>query len=576
MRFLLSLWLLGRLALAAVAAVPVEVRPVHGRHAMVVAGHPEAAAAGVAVLQAGGTAMDAAVAVSLSLGVAEPYGSGLGGKLALLHFEAGSGRLSVVLAMDQASRSLDPAAFAQLPAESRRLGWKSVCVPGLAAGLEAGHRRWGRRPWAENVAPAIELARRGFTILPRTRDLFAEREAVLRGGDPEIARLYLPGGGLPVTGSRLPNPDLAVTMEFLALGGADAFYRGPIAAAIARGVAEGGGVLTAEDFSRYAARVEEPVTVDWRGSTIAGAPPPTTGAALAFPILKALESESWPGGLRTPRNLDRLGRVWQQVQPHVARRIADVPEAGPSLNGLLAPEFVAEVRRKAGLEGGHPADTGAARSAAAPDGLPGGFFADVPDEVHASTTHFVVVDADSNVVCATQSLSLHFGAGVVAPGTGIILNDSMSNFAFSNPRSVNFPAPGKHPRSTITPVIVLRQGRPTLAVGIPGAQRIPTAVLQVLLDHLAGGRPLAEAIGDTRLHFLNPVAAADPNNIIEVEETLPTGVATELARLGWKVVRQEPAGTGRHFGGINAVELHPDGSRTGYADPRRTNVAAGY
>ncbi len=557
--------------LALADAVPVRVEPVTAPHGMVVAAHPEAAAIGVEVLQAGGNAVDAAVAVSLAVGVAEPYGSGLGGKLVLLYHEAATGRTQAIEAMDQAGWSLNPETFRKLPEDNRRHGWKSVCVPGLAAGLELAHQTWGVRPWADNVRPAIGLARRGFTILPKTRDLFEEREDWLRG-DAEISRLYLPGGNFPEIGSRLPNEDLARTMERIAEGGAAAFYRGPVAEAIVAAAQKGGGFLTLDDFARYVARMVKPVGSSWRDLLIVSGPPPSTGSALMLPILVALEPVKWSGALRTAENLDRFGRVWQQVQPRVASSVADVPEARDNIAAMLGEKFITEVRQKAGLV---PAPKNAARFL----DEPGAFTASIAaesGESNDSTTHFIVVDAQGNIVCATQSLSLHFGAGVVAPGTGVVLNDTMSNFAFSNPRRVNFLAPGKRPRSTVTPTIVLRDKRPVLALGIPGAQRIPTAVTQVLLDHFAFNRPLAEAIGDTRLHPVNPVLSDDPNNVFETEESLPAGVATGLAQLGWKVERKEPAGTGRHFGGLNAIELHPDGSRTGYADPRRTNAAAGY
>lgn len=550
-------------------ALPVRVEPVTAPRGMVVAAHPEAAAIGVEVLRAGGNAMDAAVAVSLAVGVAEPYGSGLGGKLLLLHYEARTGRTQAIEAMDQASWALDPEAFRKLPEDHRRYGWSSVCVPGLAAGLELAHRTWGVRPWADNIRPAVELARRGFTVLPKTRELFEEREERLRA-DAEIARLYLPGGALPVAGTRLPNEDLARTMEQLAAGGAAAFYRGEIAQAIVAAARQGGGFLTLEDFARYEARLVEPAAAAWRDLRVISGPPPSTGAALMLPILLALEGVEGSGPLRTAENLDRLGRVWQQVQPWVQRGIADVPAARANLAEMLGEKFISQVRAQAGIAP-RRGEVGIAEEG------PALVVVDAEwEDVHASTTHFIVVDAEGNIVCATQSQSLHFGAGVVAPGTGVVMNNTMSNFAFANPPGVNFLAPGKRPRSTITPTIVLRGDRPVLALGIPGAQRIPTAVTQVLLDHFAYDRPLAEAIGDTRLHLVNPIATSDPNNVFEAEATLPAEVAAGLEQRGWRVVRREAAGTGRHFGGLTAVALHPDGSRTGYADPRRTNAAAGY
>ncbi len=544
----------------ATAGVPVRVEPVAGAHGMVVAGHPQAAQAGVAVLQAGGNAIDAAVAVSLALGVAEPYGSGLGGKLMLLYYEAATGKTHAVDAMDTAG-SLDVAAYQRRPDEDHRYGYGSVCVPGLAAGLWAAHGKWGRLPWADNVAPAIRLARDGFEILPKTRDFFAEQEKKLRRGDAEIARLYLPGGQLPAVGSRLANEDLACTLELLALHGRDGFYRGPVAAAIVAASQQGGGVITRDDLSGYEARVVEPIGIDFRGYRILSGPPPTSGAALFLTIMKALEDETFAGGsLRSAVNLDKLGRVWREVQPLVQRGIADAAESLFFFEKMVAPDSIAEIRAKA-RAGAPPA----AKAARWDD-------SGSSDSVMAATTHFLVADAAGNLVCATQSQSLHFGAGVVPPGTGVVLNDSMSNFAYNDPGSPNYVAPGKRPRSTIAPTLVFRGGRPVLAIGIPGASRIPTALLQALLDRLALARPLAEAIGDTRVHF-DRNWRRDDEESIEAERSLPEAEVAALRRLGWKVELTEAPGTGRMFGGINAIEVHPGGGYTGYADPRRTNVA---
>jgi len=545
-----------------VAGVPVTVTPVIAQHGMVVAGHPEATRAGVAVLQAGGNAIDAAVAVSLSLGVAEPYGSGLGGKLMLLYYEAATGKTYAVDAMDAAG-SLDVATYLPRPEEDHSYGYGSVCVPGLAAGLWTAHQKWGKLKWADNVAPSIRLARDGFEILPKTRDFFAEQEKKLRRGDAEIARLYLPGGQLPVVGSRLPNADLARTLELLAQHGRDGFYRGPVADAIVAASQKGGGVLTAADLANYEARLSEPLQLDFRGYRLLASPPPTNGAPLFLTIMKVLEDEAFAGPLRSPANLDKIGRVWREVQPLVQRGIADAPEAVFNYEKMVAPDSIAAIRAKV-----RAADAPVKKVAWLDD-------SGCSEDVAAATTHFAVADADGNIVCATQSQSLHFGAGVVPPGTGVVLNDSMSNFAYGDAKSINYVAPGKRPRSTIAPTIVFRGGRPVFAIGIPGAARIPTALLQALLDRLAFDRPLAGAIGDTRIHW-DSNWRKDDEVSINAEQSYPAADVQALSALGWKVEQPEPAGTGRYFGGINAIELNAGGGYTGYADPRRTNTAAGY
>ncbi len=555
------------LAIRVVLAVPVTVQPVTGRQGMVVAAHPQAAEAGLTVLRAGGNAIDAAVATSLAVGVAEPYGSGLGGKLMMLYFEARTGRVYAVDAMDAAG-AVNVAAFVKRSAVERGYGYAEVAVPGLGAGLWAAHQQWGRQPWADVLQPAIRLAREGFRILPKTREQFQEQEKKLRRGDLEIARLYLPGGNLPEVGSLLPNEDLARTMEAMARNGRDGFYRGPVAAAIVSAARQGGGWLTAADLAGYEARIGEPVQMEFRGYTLHCGPPPTSGAALFLPILKALEHESFGGApLRSAANLDKVGRLWRQAYPSISRTVGDAPESRFLVEKLLAPDAIATLRERAF----GPAR--AKRKVAALD-VSG---EDWPfhESAQAATTHLIVADRDGNVVCATQSQSLHFGAGVVPPGTGVVMNNSMSNFTTSDSRSMNYVAPGRRSRSTIGPTIVLRDGKPILAIGIPGSARIPTALLQALLDRLALQRPLIEAIGDTRIHF-QPAARSGEPDLVETEQSFPVAEADALRTLGWRVVLREPAGTGKYFGGLNAIEFSVEGTQIGYADPRRTNAAAGF
>ena len=553
--------ILPALVLGAAQPLPVTVVPLTRSHGMVVAGHRQAAAAGLAVLQSGGNAIDAAVATSLARGVAEPYASGLGGKLMLLYYEARTGRVQVIDAMDAAG-SLEVSTYLHRPAEDRTYGYGAVCVPGLAAGLWLAHQQWGGRPWADDVRPAIDLARTGFDVLPKSRDYFEEQSRKLHRGDTEIARLYLPGGKIPAVGSVLPNPDLAATLTLLAQHGRDGFYRGPVAERLVAAIHRGGGVITAQDLAGYEARLTEPVAIDFMGYRIASAPPPANGAAMFLPALKALEGEPFSGGpLRTAANLDELGRVWRLVEPEGYRVIGDSPGSRFAFEKLVAPDAIQALRAKAAV----PLKPEAAAAASAPAG----------EWAVASTTHFIVVDGQGNIVCATQSLSVHFGAGVVPPGTGVVLNNSMSNFEYVDAAHPNYLAPGRRPRSTISPTIVLRGGRPVLALGIPGAARIPTSMLQVLLDRLVLHRPLAEAIGDSRFHFMVPWRPGDVDTF-EAEQSFPATQADGLRRLGWKVLLSEPAGQGMKFTGISAVEINADGTLTGYADPRRTNAAAGY
>lgn len=549
---------------AGAQSTPVTVSPVIAKRGVVVAGHPQAAEIGLEVLRKGGNAIDAAVATSLALGVAEPYASGLGGKLVMLYYEAASGQIYVVEAMDAAG-SVNVPEYLKRPEDDRSYGYSAACVPGLAAGLWTAHQKWGSKPWADLVRPAIFLARDGFQVLPKSRDLFEEQTKKLHRGDPEIARIFLMNGQMPSPGFLLPNPDLAHTMELLAARGRDGFYRGPVAEAIVAAATKGGGAITLGDLEKYEARVTETLGVDFHGYRVESAPPPANGAAMLLPALKVLEEEDFSGGpLRTAANLDRIGRVWRVVEPEAYQLFGDVPGARQAFGRLVSPASIRSMRKRALGDAPVPA--------APPTALRD---ESAFEDAMAATTHFVIADVHGNIVCATQSLSVHFGAGVVPPGTGIVLNNSMSNFDFKDAKNPNYVTAGRRPRSAVAPTFVLLRGQPILAIGVPGAARIPTAMLQVLLDYLVLHRRLGEAIGDTRFHFIVPWKPGDVETF-EAEQTLAKSTAASLRALGWKVDLSEPAGRGRHFGGVNAVEISAEGLLTGYADPRRTNVAVGY
>lgn len=532
------------------------------RRAAVAAGHPEAAEIGVAVLRSGGNAMDATVAVSLALGVAEPYGSSLGGRLVVLYHDASARRTVAVHGLEATSFALDVAAFRALPVAARSEGATSVCVPGLPAALHAAHRRFGRRPWPELVRPAIALAREGFEVLPRSVAFFAAQEEKLRR-NPEARRLYLPNDALPVPGTRLANPDLARTLERLAAEGPDGFYRGPVAQAIVAAVVAGGGTLTLDDLARYEARASEPLAFSFAGYEVLSSPPPFTGGATVALALTALDGAAWPApALREPASLDLFGRVLREAYPAVQAAVGDVPDVWSRARLLLSPDSVAALAaRVRAARGPFPGAAASPAPAATPE-----------EDDAGSTTHFVVVDSDGNIASVTQSTGYHFGSGLVAPGTGVSLNNWMNSLAYADPRSVNFVAPGKRGRSTTTPSLVLRGGRPVLALGVPGGQRIPSAIAQLLIDVLRFGRNLGEAIGDVRVHLVRPARASEPGNVFELEPTAAPELVAGLERFGWQArVVSDP----EHFGGVNAVELHADGLLC-WADPRRTNACAGY
>lgn len=556
----------GLLSTSPVTGSP-SVQTATGDSWAIATGHPDATAAGAAVLREGGNAVDAAVAASLTLGVAEPYGSGLGGKLVLLYRDAATGQVSCIEALCPSAAATDPDEFAALTSRQRKYGYRAVCVPGLPAGLYAAHERWGSRPWRDLTAPAAKLAREGVVVDETMRGLWAPHEKDL-AADPEAGRLYLVDGETPEVGARLANADLADTVDQFGEQGPNAFYRGAVAESIVAAARAAGSPLTLADFADYEARFHEPLAVNYRGYRVYSSPPPLTGGVTVLAALKSQESADWPVGKpRDAAYVDRLSRALQVFYPQINEQVADIPGAAGFAERLLADASIRRATQKAlRLD---PSD---------PDAVPvasrgGGTLDDLPD---ASTSHLVVADADGNLVSLTQSLSLHFGAAVVAPGTGVLLNDSMSNFATNWKASPNYISGGKRPRSTVSPVLATRDGLPALALGIPGGQRIPTTTLQLLVDTLGSGLPLDDAFDRDRFHLRRPINATQPKNLIDVEEGADAESTAELRdgleERGW-LTAGKPR-NGRYFGGGNAIRCLPGGRLFAVADPRRTNHAA--
>lgn len=549
-------FLFAALPAALPAAVPYSIEPVRGDRGMIVAGHPEAAEIGLRVLQEGGNAIDAVVATSLALGVAEPYGSGIGGKCAIIYHDGPTGQSWFIDGMDAAGSRLDADAFSALPSSLRNEGARSVGVPGLVAALDLAHQRWGSKPWSGLVQPAADLAREGFLVVPGMPVFFARRTERIRS-HPEAERLYLPSGLPPAVNERLANPDLARTLGLIAQEGRDGFYDGEVALKMVEELRSGGGVLTLDDFRTYRARLGPPLSIEWRGLQIVSSPAPTTGGSTVLLTLKALEVQTWDdtGTLLTAGNLDRWARSLREVYPMIQSQVADTTDATDRWLKLVEPANLERLRAAAIRDPGVSPEYDDATAA------------------NGWTTHFVVADGFGSVASVTQSLSDHFGSGVVAPTTGVILNNSLKNFSFTDPQGVNYPAPGKRPRSTIAPTLILKKGRPSLAIGLPGGQRIPVSVLQVLVDQLVFGRNPGDAITAPRVHLVRSYSDLPDSNRLQFEGPPADSLAKDLAAIGWQI---ETITDPEAFGGITAIEIDEDGCMTGWADPRRTNHASGY
>lgn len=546
------------------AAQAVTAERVEAVRYAVTSGHPAATEAGLAVLGRGGNVMDAAVTTSLALGVAAPFGSGLGGKMVMLYRDGKSGDVTCVEALSAAPRQVDVDSYAGMPRRMQRHGYSAVCVPGLPAGLWEAHSRWGSLPWEDVVTPAAELAEEGIEFVDEMIPLFAHKAAYLRR-DPEARKCYLVDGRTPKPGQVLRFADLANTLRLLAVEGIKPFYDGEIAEKIVAAARAGGSQVTMDDFRNYRPHLLEPLASDFRGRRVVTSPPPFTGGVTVLAALKTLEDREWESNLPRDGNyIDSVSRVLLQLYPRVDRRIADYNKASAAAQRLLSPSFIQDIRSRAvALE---------APAISKPGTVPT-VEATLDDDEDASTSHLVVADADGNIVCLTQSLSFHFGASVVVPGTGILMNNSMSNFNLVNRKSVNALSPGKRPRSTVAPVIVEHQGQVEVAFGIPGGQRIPSTTIQLLLDVIAADTPLPDAFERPRFHLRRPIEKGEAANVIDLEEDTPAAFLKELEAKGWTSVAQ--ARDGSYFGGGNGVQYLKDGRLLAVADSRRVNAAGG-
>lgn len=531
---------------------------VWARHGMVVSQSLQATEAGLEILKAGGNAVDAAVAVSLALGVTEQYHSGIGGGGFILVYLAESGRVVAIDARERAPGRALRDMFEGAPERSRE-GALSVGVPGLLAGLDMALLEHGTMSLAEVIAPGIRLAREGFTIGYSYSRKIAEKEEKLKKY-PESAEIYfLPDGKPPPPDHVLVQEDLARTYETIAREGSVAFYGGELGERIARFVEGEGGILTAGDLASYKALVREPISGDYRGYRIHSMPPPSSGGVHLVQIMNVLEGfDLAPLGFGSSSYLHTLAGAMSWAFRDRASCLGDPDFVEVPVGRLTSKEYAAQFRRAV------REDTVLVLSGE-------GLCADRED----NTSHLSVVDRWGNAVSLTQTVNLDFGSGLTVPGTGIILNDEMDDFA-AEPgvpnafglvgAEANAIVPGKRPLSSMTPTIVTKDGSLFMVLGSPGGPRIITAVLQVLLNVIDFRMELGDAVAAPRVHH-----QWKPDALLLERWGFGKDVVRSLEARGHKI---EEAGA---LGAVQAILVDREsGYLFGSADPRLGGTAAGY
>ena len=540
---------------------PLHPPVVTARHAMVVSDAPLATAVGVQVLRAGGNAIDAAIATAFALAVVYPEAGNLGGGGFIVARLPGSRRAALDF-REQAPAAATPDMYLDSLGQLTNgsvIGWRASGVPGTVMGLWQAHRRFGRRPWASLLAPAIRLAERGFPVDAELHGSLARAQARL-APFPATAALLYPGGQVPATGSRMRNPELARTLRRIAREGAKGFYQGETADLITRAMAANGGLVTRADLRAYRAVWRQAVEFTYRGRKVISMPPPSSGGltlALIAHILQGYDLRAL--GWASPEALHLTAEAMRRAFAERNAFLGDPDFASIPRDHFLSDTYAARIR--ATIDSLHASPSAAVRAGA-------------PALSGTHTTHLGVVDARGGAVALTTTINDLYGSGVTIAGAGFLMNDEMDDFT-TRPGSPNMYglvqgvanaiAHGKRPLSAMTPVIVLDPaGRPLLVTGARGGPRIISAVYQVLSNVLDFGMDVGSAVAAPRIHQQHL-----PDTLYFEPGGFSPALLDSLRARG-----QTPV----PMGGIGSAPsiLRRGHLWTAYPDPRSSGAAQGY
>ncbi len=546
-----------------------------GQTGMVVAQERMAARIGIEILDRGGNAVDAAVAVGFAMAVTYPRAGNLGGGgFMVIHLApTADGKEARNIAIDYretAPAAATPDMFLDAqgnpdPVKSRDTGL-SVGVPGTVAGLALAHDKYGsgRLSLADILRPTIRLAEYGFAVQDDTADSLPNVAKRLARW-PSTAAILLKNGDQPLAaGDRLIQYDLADTLKEIGAKGPEGFYHGEVARKIAAAVRDAGGVMTVEDLANYRAVEREVVSGSYRGADIISMPPPSSGGVHLIEMLNILEGYDLKKLGRNDEALHYFVEAMRRAYADRAVYMGDPDSVKMPIAGLISKEYAAELRK--GIAG--KATPSSDIKAGKPAGVEG-----------QNTTHFSVIDRDGNAVSNTYTLNFSYGLGLIADGTGVLLNNELDDFTAKAGASnayglvgfaANLPGPNKRPLSSMTPTIVLKDGKPFIITGSPGGSRIITAVLQIVTNVIDFDMSIAEAVTAPRLHH-----QWMPDTVY-VESGFPQAVLDDLSARGHKLEATRPATS------VNSIQVLPKSEfqpqrYVGAADPRtRGSLAAGY
>ncbi|WP_431559355.1 gamma-glutamyltransferase [Methyloceanibacter sp.] len=534
---------------------------------MVVAAHPLAAEAGLAMLRQGGSAIDAGIAAQMVLNLVEPQSSGLGGGAFMLYWDAAAGTLSSYDGRETAPAAAAPELFldesgAPLPRDEAIAGGLSVGVPGVLAALKLVHDEYGKLPWAELFQPAIALAREGFPVSARLSKMLADMGPEHFTPD---ARAYFfdPEGRPRPAGDKLTNEELAETFEMIALKGHDVFYNGDIARDIARAVQSDprhAGRLTIDDLANYRAKKREAVCAPYRSRKVCGAGPPSSGAIAVGQVVGIVEPFDLGTAPFDPRAAHLIAEAERLAYADRARYVADPDFVAVPVSGLLDPDYLAE--RRALID---PNKAQSEVTAGTPPEVERGAFGIDATNERGGTSQVSVVDADGDAFSLTTSIEYAFGARTMV--RGFLLNNQLTDFSFlpgdSDGHAIaNRVEPGKRPRSTMNPTMVFGDdGNLDYVLGSPGGPAIIFFNLKALFALIDWQMDAAEAAALVNFGSTEKTVLIEPGAAWDA-------LAASLEAKGHKV-RRMPMASGQHI-----IAVTPDGLEGG-ADPRRDSVALG-
>lgn len=515
---------------------------------------PAASRVGLDVLDEGGNAVDAAVATTFALNVARPQSCGVGGG-GFMVYRGADGEAAALDFRETAPAAITADAFTGDGIYTTFTGHKTIGVPGTVAGMDAALERYGTTTLADAVAPAESLARNGVEVQPVVAGEMAANARRL-ALFPEAAGQFLKNGEPYEAGETIVQPDLAETFSQIAVGGPEAFYEGEIAEEIVADMEGAGdypgddGLMTLDDLASYEAKWREPLVGDYRGSEVVAMPPPTSGGVATLQMLEILEGYDLAGqGRYSTDTLHQMAEAEKIAFADRGEYLADPDFVDVPVDELTSEDY-AEERR-----GDIPSDEAGEYEPGSFEGSGSEGGETNPD---TNTTHVSVVDAEGNAVALTCTIEQSFGSAVVAPGTGFLLNNELTDF--SEPGTANEPEPGKRPRSSINPLIVTQGGEPTLVTGAAGGVTIIMGAFQAALNHMDFGLGPAEAVDAARLD------EAEPSEMSLEDARVSPVVQSELTARGHTITRE---GEYADLPRVQAVGLDPDtGEALATTDPR--------